>query len=440
MGSLERIDETDARILDLLQRDGRESYAEVGQAVGMSGPSAHERVKKLEARGVIRGYAALVDPTLLGYGVLAFIFIKQVPGTIATDMTGDFVEIDEIEECHHLAGEADYLLKVRATDTRHLERVLHEIQAGSARLHDRDPGRLLERVRAPAAPAGPRAAIRQPAPRNSAATPAIRARQLRLVSGTRPRPYRGERGEARRQRPRSAAQPHRQSGARAARGLDVRLDRPGLRPHEHDHDRGPGRPMAPGGRPSRPPRAGRLGAGRGLRHGQAHRALWPRPSGRTAASWAWISRRRCSTRPGAPAATWPESSSGAATPWPAGRGRDVRRGHDRLRAAQPGQLRGRLPRDGQGRPAGRTGGLPGAVRAAAQGLQGRVYTAVFGRMAPVRGHAFRPARRLRLPAAFAGGISRRRKRWPRRCAARGWQRDRPAAGSGRGGAARGQVR
>jgi Lrp/AsnC family leucine-responsive transcriptional regulator len=128
MGSLDRIDETDARILELLQRDGRESYAEVGQSVGMSGPSAHERVKKLEARGIIRGYCAVVDPTMLGYGVLAYIFIKQVPGTIATDMTGDFIGIDEIEECHHLAGEADYLLKVRATDTRHLERVLHAIQ------------------------------------------------------------------------------------------------------------------------------------------------------------------------------------------------------------------------------------------------------------------------------------------------------------------------
>jgi Lrp/AsnC family leucine-responsive transcriptional regulator len=128
MGAFERIDETDARILELLQRDGRESYAEVGQAVGMSGPSAHERVKKLEARGIIRSYSALIDPTLLGYGVLAFVFIKQVPGTIATDLTGNFIDIEEIEECHHIAGEADYLLKVRATDTRHLERLLHEIQ------------------------------------------------------------------------------------------------------------------------------------------------------------------------------------------------------------------------------------------------------------------------------------------------------------------------
>jgi len=128
MGGIERMDETDARIIELLQRDGRESYADVGLAVGMSGPSAHDRVKKLEARGIIRGYAAQVDPNLLGYSVLAFIFIKQVPGTIATDMTGDFVAIDEIEECHHIAGEADYLLKVRATDTRHLERLLHSIQ------------------------------------------------------------------------------------------------------------------------------------------------------------------------------------------------------------------------------------------------------------------------------------------------------------------------
>jgi Lrp/AsnC family leucine-responsive transcriptional regulator len=125
---MERMDETDARILELLQRDGRGSYAEVGISVGMSGPSVHERVKKLEARGVIRGYSAQVDPNQLGYGVLAFIFIKQVPGTIAKDMTGDFIAIDEIEECHHLAGEADYLLKVRAADTRHLERVLHSIQ------------------------------------------------------------------------------------------------------------------------------------------------------------------------------------------------------------------------------------------------------------------------------------------------------------------------
>ena len=95
----------------------------------MSGPSAHERVKKLEARGVIRGYAAVVDPSAVGLGILAFSWITQAPGTAATDLTDEFAAIVEIEECHHIAGEADYLLKVRARDTRDLERVLRLIQA-----------------------------------------------------------------------------------------------------------------------------------------------------------------------------------------------------------------------------------------------------------------------------------------------------------------------
>jgi Lrp/AsnC family transcriptional regulator, leucine-responsive regulatory protein len=125
----ERISSNDARILDVLQRDGRRPYAEIGAEVGMSGPSAHERVKKLEARGVITGYAAVVDPRSLGYDILAFSWITQAPGTISNDLTAAFAAIPEIEECHHISGEADYLIKVRARDTRDLERVLRMVQA-----------------------------------------------------------------------------------------------------------------------------------------------------------------------------------------------------------------------------------------------------------------------------------------------------------------------
>ena len=95
----------------------------------MSGPSAHERVKKLEARGAIRGYAAIVDPASVGLGILAFTWITQAPGTAATDLTDDLAAIPEIEECHHITGEADYLIKVRARDTRDLERILRQVQA-----------------------------------------------------------------------------------------------------------------------------------------------------------------------------------------------------------------------------------------------------------------------------------------------------------------------
>ena len=129
MAGPDQLSANDARILDILQRDARRPYAELGADVGMSGPSAHERVKKLEARGVIRGYAAVVDPSLVGLGILAFSWITQAPGTAATDLTDEFAGIPEIEECHHIAGEADYLLKVRARDTRDLERVLRLIQA-----------------------------------------------------------------------------------------------------------------------------------------------------------------------------------------------------------------------------------------------------------------------------------------------------------------------
>ena len=129
MGKGRAIDKLDARLLERLQIDGRRPYADLGADVGISGPSAHERVKKMEARGVIRGYSATVDPTAAGYPVLAFTWLTQAPGTAGADLTDSFAAIPEIEECHHIAGEADYLLKIRTRDTRHLEDVLVRLQA-----------------------------------------------------------------------------------------------------------------------------------------------------------------------------------------------------------------------------------------------------------------------------------------------------------------------
>ena len=129
MAQPDQLSATDARILHVLQRDGRRPYADLGADVGMSGPSAHERVKKLEARGVITGYMAVIDPAAVGLGVLGFSWVTQAPGTAADDLTGDFGAIPEIEECHHISGEADYLIKIRARDTRDFERVLRLVQA-----------------------------------------------------------------------------------------------------------------------------------------------------------------------------------------------------------------------------------------------------------------------------------------------------------------------
>jgi Lrp/AsnC family transcriptional regulator, leucine-responsive regulatory protein len=122
------LSETDSQLLAILQRDGRRSYSDLGADLGMAGPSAHERVKKLEARGVIRGYAADVDPAAVGLTVLAFTWVTQAPGTISDDLTPDFATIPEIEECHYIAGEADYILKIRARDMDHLGEIVRRVQ------------------------------------------------------------------------------------------------------------------------------------------------------------------------------------------------------------------------------------------------------------------------------------------------------------------------
>jgi Lrp/AsnC family leucine-responsive transcriptional regulator len=123
------LSENDARVLRILQERGRRSYADLGGDLGMAAPSVHERVKKLKARGVIRGYAADVDPGAVGFSVLAFTWVRQAPGTVSSDLTPEFASIEEIEECHHVAGEADYVLKIRARDVEHLGRIVRRIQS-----------------------------------------------------------------------------------------------------------------------------------------------------------------------------------------------------------------------------------------------------------------------------------------------------------------------
>ena len=122
------LSENDTRVLEILQVQGRRSYADLAADLGMAAPSVHERVKKLEARGVIRGYAADVDPAAVGLSVLAFTWVTQAPGTVSKDLTPEFSAIPEIEECHHITGEADYIVKIRARDMEHLGVIVRQIQ------------------------------------------------------------------------------------------------------------------------------------------------------------------------------------------------------------------------------------------------------------------------------------------------------------------------
>ena len=119
---------TDHAIIEILQREGRTTYADIGSRVGVSATAAHERIKKLEARGVIRGYQAEIDPALVGAGVTAFIFVSQKAGPrgLVEEL---FADMPWVQECHHVAGEETLLLKVRAESMPALEHLVWEIRA-----------------------------------------------------------------------------------------------------------------------------------------------------------------------------------------------------------------------------------------------------------------------------------------------------------------------
>ena len=94
----------DWQIISILQEDGKTTYGELAKRVGLSQAAAHERVKKLEARGVIKGYRAVVDADALGYGVVAFVFVDNAAFDIP-DFTDRLQDIPNVLECHAVAGE-----------------------------------------------------------------------------------------------------------------------------------------------------------------------------------------------------------------------------------------------------------------------------------------------------------------------------------------------
>ena len=118
------MDTLDRKALGLLMRQGRATWAELGQVLGLSAPSAAERVRKLEEAKVITGYAALLDPAALGYPLTAFIFVTLGSQRNRTAFVRAVVKMDQVSECHHIAGEDDYLLKVRCRTTTDLDHLL----------------------------------------------------------------------------------------------------------------------------------------------------------------------------------------------------------------------------------------------------------------------------------------------------------------------------
>ena len=120
------MDAIDRKALGRLMTDGRTSWADLGEHLGLSAPAAAERVRKLEERGVIRQFAALPGPIEAGFPVLAFVSVtlqSQSKRKAFLDAVGRH---GGIQECHHVAGDDDYLLKVRCKTMGDLDDLLSE--------------------------------------------------------------------------------------------------------------------------------------------------------------------------------------------------------------------------------------------------------------------------------------------------------------------------
>ena len=118
------LDPKDLRILALVQRDGKLAQAEIARRVGLSPAAINERLKKLEKSGVIRRYAAIVDPAAVGSTMTAFVEVfiehpRREPAFIER-----MLKLDEVQECHYVTGEFSLLLKVRVRDIQALQELL----------------------------------------------------------------------------------------------------------------------------------------------------------------------------------------------------------------------------------------------------------------------------------------------------------------------------
>ena len=129
--STPEVEAKDRKILSLLAVDGRMSFTDLGKATELSTSAVHQRVKRLEQRGLIKGYGATVDHELLGRPLTAFISITPIDPSQPDDYPERLSDIPEIESCWSVAGDESYILKIRVGTPGDLEDLLARIRLGA---------------------------------------------------------------------------------------------------------------------------------------------------------------------------------------------------------------------------------------------------------------------------------------------------------------------
>ena len=125
------LDAVDRQLLRLLTDDGRRSYTDLAKDTGLSTSAVHQRVRRLEQRGAIKGYGAQVDPVAAGAPLTAFVSVKPIDPAAPDDAPERLAHLEQIEACHSVAGEESYILKVRVPGPAELESLLQQIRAAA---------------------------------------------------------------------------------------------------------------------------------------------------------------------------------------------------------------------------------------------------------------------------------------------------------------------
>lgn len=125
------LEDLDREIVGLLAVDGRMSFTDLARASGLSVSAVHQRVRRLEQRGVITSYAARVDAEEIGLPLAAFVSIKPIDPSAPDDAPDRLAHLGAIEACHSVAGDESYILKVRVAGPTALEALLQEIRAAA---------------------------------------------------------------------------------------------------------------------------------------------------------------------------------------------------------------------------------------------------------------------------------------------------------------------
>jgi Lrp/AsnC family leucine-responsive transcriptional regulator len=122
------MEEIDRKIVALLTRNGRMSFTDLARQAGLSVSAVHQRVRRLETEGVIIGYAACLDPQEVGLPLTAFVSVKPFDPSAPDDVPERLAPLDAIEACHSVAGDENYILKVRVASPTALEDLLQQIR------------------------------------------------------------------------------------------------------------------------------------------------------------------------------------------------------------------------------------------------------------------------------------------------------------------------